>query len=376
MAKISVESLSTNLVIDQEQENQFQTLIHQLIKMLPAAVAMFDIDMRYLAVSDQWYTETKVSKRKDIIGQLHYDVIQDIPLKWKILHQRCLKGEHLKCDEDVFRCKDGHKEWLKWEIAPWYINNKIGGMFMFIEHLTDRKNTENKMKEMIGELKRCNSALKRFAHICAHDMREPIRTIYSYIELIEEKVEKKGEALEYTKYIKASAIYLNNLIKDLLFDAEMDGASLNFKHLSLEEIITNIMTVLYKEIEEKKIVVSYDKLPVIYGDEVLLNQLIQNLISNSIKYNKTKNPVIHIRARELKNAWIVSLEDNGIGIEPQYFKTIFEPFERLHNKAEYEGSGLGLSQCKKIIESHKGKIWVRSELTKGATFYFMIPKEQ
>ena len=90
----------------------------------------------------------------------------------------------------------------------------------------------------------------------------------------------------------------------------------------------------------------------IYGDEVLLNQLIQNLISNSIKYNKTKNPVIHIRARELKNAWIISLEDNGIGIEPQYFKTIFEPFERLHNKAEYEGSGLGLSQCKKIIESH------------------------
>jgi len=222
MAKISIESLSTNLVIDQEQENQFQTLIHQLIKMLPAAVAMFDVDMRYLAVSDQWYIETKVSKRKDIIGQLHYDVVQDIPLKWKILHQRCLKGEHLKCDEDIFHRKDGHKEWLKWEIAPLYINNKIG-------------------------------ALKRFSHICAHDMREPIRTIYSYIELMEEKVSDKKEVLEYMKYIKKSALYINNLIKDLLYYAEMDVYSLNFKHLKLEEIITNILVVLYKEIEEKKL---------------------------------------------------------------------------------------------------------------------------
>ncbi len=282
----------------------------------------------------------------------------------------------MKCDEDIFPRKDGHKEWLKWEIAPLYINNKIGGMFMFLEHLTDRKTTENKMKEMIGELNRSNSALKRFSHICAHDMREPIRTIYSYIELMEEKVSDKKEVLEYMKYIKKSALYINNLIKDLLYYAEMDVYSLNFKHLKLEEIITNILAVLHKEIEEKKIVVSYDKLSIIYGDEVLLNQLIQNLISNSIKYNKTKNPVIHIRARELKNAWIISLEDNGIGIEPQYFKTIFEPFERLHNKSEYEGSGLGLSQCKKIIESHKGKIWVRSELGKGSTFYFMIPKKQ
>ena len=192
---------------------------------------------------------------------------------------------------------------------------------------------------------------------------------------MEEKISDKKEVLEYMKYIKKSALYINNLIKDLLYYAEMDVYSLNFKHLKLEEIITNILVVLYREIEEKKIVVSYDKLPIIYGDEVLLNQLIQNLISNSIKYNKAKNPVIHIRARELKNAWIISLKDNGIGIEPQYFKTIFEPFERLHNKSEYEGSGLGLSQCKKIIESHKGKIWVRSEPAKGATFYFMIPKE-
>lgn len=372
MAKISIKNLSSSLIIYQDEENQ----LYQLIKMLPAAIAMFDLRMRYLAVSDQWYTETKISQKKDIIGQSHYDVVPDIPLKWKLLHRRCLKGEHLKCDEDIFYRKDRHIEWLKWEITPWYMNNNIGGIFMFIEHLTDRKNTENKMKGMIKELKRYNSALKRFAHICAHDMREPIRTIYSYIEFIEEKVGKEEEVQEYMKHIKTSAIYINNLIKDMLCYAEMDILSLNFEYLNLEKIVKNVVTMLYKEIKEKKVVVSYDTLPIIYGDEVLFNQLIQNLISNSIKYNKAENPVIHMRGRELKKSWIISLEDNGIGIEPQYFKTIFEPFERLHNKSEYGGSGLGLSQCKKIIESHKGKIWVRSEINKGTKFYFIIPKKQ
>jgi light-regulated signal transduction histidine kinase (bacteriophytochrome) len=313
---------------------------------------------------------------KDILGKIHYEVVPDIPLKWKLLHRRCLKGEHLKCEEDIFYRKDGQIDWIKWEIAPWYMpDNTLGGLFMFIEHLTEHKNNEKKMETMINELRRYNSALKRFAHICAHDMRAPLRTIYSYIELLEEKIEVQEELTTYMEHVKASILYINNLIKDMLSYAETDILPLKLKDLNLEYVINNIMTVLHKDIEEKKVLVFYKDLPTLYGDEVLLNQLFQNLISNSIKYNKSETPIVKIKARELKRSWIICVEDNGIGIELKYFKAIFEPLERLHSNKEYAGSGLGLAQCKKIVESHKGKIWVRSEVNKGTKFNFLIPKK-
>lgn len=371
MAKISSNSLLPSLIIHHDEMNRF----HYLVKMLPAAVAIFDTDMRYIAVSDRWYTETKIDPQEDLIGKIHYDVVPDIPLKWKLLHQRCLNGEHLKCDEDIFYRKDGQIEWLKWEITPWYTSGTIGGIFMFVEHLTDRKKVEDKMREMIKELKNYNTALKSFAHICAHDMKEPLRTIYSFIKEIEEKIGQKEEIAEHMHHIKSSAVYLNTLIKDILAYAEMDISPLNIKEVNLENVIRDVTTFLHKEIEEKKLSVSYDPLPTLYADEGLLCQLFQNLIGNSIKYNKSENPRVHITGLELKKSWIVSLEDNGIGIEPKYFKSIFEPFVRLHGKSEYPGSGLGLSRCKKIIESHRGRIWVRSDLHKGSKFSFLIPKK-
>jgi len=182
----------TSFIEELRTSNKEESLLKTFIKNLPAAIAIFDEKLNYIITSDRWIEETN-SPTKDLIGKNHYELVPDIPLRWRKNHERCLKGEHLKCDEDEkFKRLDGSTEWLRWEILPWYKSEKvIGGLIMFVEHTTKRKSLEQKMVKMIRALNKSNSELERFAHICAHDLNEPLRTISNYSRIIEDKFKKR-----------------------------------------------------------------------------------------------------------------------------------------------------------------------------------------
>ena len=250
--------------------------------------------------------------------------------------------------------------------------------------LEERKITEDKLKKsekelktMIEELKRSNDELQQFAYITSHDLQEPLRTISSFTQLLERRYRDQidSNADEFIEYIVDATDRMKDLIKDLLEYSRVTTRGKEFKPVDTEEILQKTISNLRAAIDESGADISYDELPELMADDRQISQLFQNLISNAIKFKKTDlPPKIHISASkdEKNNEYVFCIRDNGIGIEKEYFDRIFTIFQRLHTREEYQGTGIGLSIAKKIVERHGGHIWVESEPEVGSTFYFTI----
>jgi light-regulated signal transduction histidine kinase (bacteriophytochrome) len=185
------------------------------------------------------------------------------------------------------------------------------------------------------------------------------------------------DANDFINYAVDGATRMQNLISDLLIFSRVGTRGKPFKNTDMSVVLEGVIATFRQLIKETNVTLTYNPLPMIFADESQMIQLLQNLISNAIKFHKEEeSPVVHISAKLQKNQWIFSVRDNGIGINSQYFDRIFIIFQRLHKKDEFDGTGIGLAICKKIIEHHKGKIWVESEVGKGSTFYFSIPKTE
>ncbi|HML04968.1 MAG TPA: ATP-binding protein [Methanobacterium sp.] len=252
--------------------------------------------------------------------------------------------------------------------------------------LDERKVTEEKLKEsqkelksMIEELKRSNDELQQFAYITSHDLQEPLRTISSFTQLIERryKGQMDSDSDEFIEYIVDATRRMQELIKDLLEYSRVTTMGREFELVDTQEILQKTISNLHAAIKENDAIISYDELPEVMADSRQIGQLFQNLISNAIKFRKKdEKPKIRISARKNENEYIFNVSDNGIGIEKEYFDRIFTVFQRLHTREEYQGTGIGLSISKKIVERHGGNIWVESEPDKGSTFYFVLPIKQ
>lgn len=302
-------------------------------------------------------------------------MVPDIPEKWRKVHQLCLqKGERTKCDEDEFKRDDGTVEWWRWEVIPWYSGpEEIGGMLLFVENITKQKQLEKNLNQMVKTLNASNDALAKFAHICAHDLNEPLRTIASYAQLCTSaKINKNIKS--YLETISESAQYTHILLQSILEYSQLGSRKLRCKQFSFESVLSKVLSAMEGVINAKKALITWNKLPRIYADEALISQVLQNLLSNSLKFNKSSRVKIAISAKESENHWTFSIRDNGIGIKPAHFNKIFVEFTRLNPKSAYKGSGIGLAQCKKIIENHGGTIGVESKFGEGTTVHFTIPK--
>lgn len=236
-----------------------------------------------------------------------------------------------------------------------------------INDITERK----KMEE---ELKRSNTELEKFAYVTSHDLQEPLRMISSYIMLLEKRYKDKldGDANDFINFAVEGVKRMQQLINDLLAYSRVGRADKKLEDVDMEEVLENAIFNLKMAINENKAKIKHDKLPVIKANKLLMTQVLQNLIGNAIKFHSKKIPVIYISAKLEKNDWVFSVQDNGIGIDPQYFERIFLIFQRLQRE-DYPGTGAGLAIVKRIIELHNGKIWVESEPGKGSTVYFTIP---
>lgn len=242
---------------------------------------------------------------------------------------------------------------------------------LFIE----RTRAEEQLRQTSANLQSSNTELQQFAHIASHDLFEPLRMITSYLQLLQHQYQTHLDprANEFIGFALDGAKRMDDLIRDLLAYARVDARGRSLEPTDLNQVVSSAVANLKVAIEESGAKLAIGALPRVRADSVQLTQLFQNLIGNAIKFRGADPPQIEIAADRREKEWIIYVRDNGIGIEPKFFETIFVIFQRLHTRQEYAGTGMGLAICKKIIERHGGRIWVESEPGKGSTFFFTLP---
>lgn len=240
--------------------------------------------------------------------------------------------------------------------------------------ISERKKIEEELQLYTKKIEEKNKELEQFTYIASHDLQEPLNTIISFIKVIEENSDREFNELEKDsfQFINNASLRMKELIKGLL-DYSRLGNKSEAKKLNSKLLAQAVCHDLDFRIKEKNATVNIGELPKIYAFETELRLLFQNLISNAIKFSKPNiSPVISITAEKKNLYWQFAVTDNGIGIDPKYKEKIFIIFQRLHGKNKYEGTGIGLAHCRKIIKLHNGDIWLESEIGKGSTFYFTI----
>jgi len=240
-------------------------------------------------------------------------------------------------------------------------------------------NLEERVLERTEALMRSNEELQQFAYVASHDLQEPLRTVSVYAQLLAKRYsgQLQGDADQFISFIVESAERMEKLIHDLLDFSQVDARGADFfTTVSCETALDDALRNLRSLIEESGAIITREPLPVVTGDAVQLTRLFQNLLVNSVKYRSQEAPQIHVAAKGAGGEWLFSVTDNGIGIEPQYAEKVFGIFKCLQPRDRSSGSGMGLAICRKIVSRHDGRIWVESELGKGATFYFTLPRNE
>ncbi len=233
----------------------------------------------------------------------------------------------------------------------------------------------DELAQLAHDLERSNAELKKFAYVASHDLQEPLNQVANYVQLLEMRYEEQldQDAKEFITFAVEGVSLMQTLIDDVLAYSRVDVQGIEFELTEVETPLDRALGNLRGRIAESKAVITHDPLPSVMADSTQLMQLFQNLIGNAIKFRSNQQPEIHVGVSRQEDAWLFSVRDNGIGIDPQFSDRIFVIFQRLHTRDEYAGTGMGLAICKKMVECHRGNIWVESQLGQGATFYFTIP---
>jgi light-regulated signal transduction histidine kinase (bacteriophytochrome) len=234
-------------------------------------------------------------------------------------------------------------------------------------------------KQAADELVNANARLEEFASITSHDLQEPLRMVIGYLQLLNKRYKGRldADADEFIGYAVEGAQRMEVLIRDVLRFSRVGHSDRPLKPADCNELLRTAIQHLELSLEENQATLTHDPLPVITGDAVELVQIFQNLVSNAIKYRSEVPPRVHIGVEERDEDWLFCVKDNGIGFDQQqHAERIFGIFKRLPQQKEYPGTGIGLAICKRIVESHGGTIWAESQIAKGSTFYFTIPKNR
>lgn len=240
--------------------------------------------------------------------------------------------------------------------------------------ISEQKEAENTLKATARELKRSNAELEQFAYIASHDLQEPLRKVGSYMELVADRYQEQldQDGREFIDYAVDGARRMKVMINDLLVYSRVGTKGKPFAPTDTMQVMHDVLNDLELIIQDNNARITFDSLPMVTADESQMQQLFRNLIGNAVKYRGEAPPRIHVSAQRRKRAWRFCVQDNGIGMEARFFERIFQIFQRLHGPGRYNGTGIGLAICKKIVERHGGRIEVESTPGQGSTFYFTI----
>jgi light-regulated signal transduction histidine kinase (bacteriophytochrome) len=248
-------------------------------------------------------------------------------------------------------------------------------ILLAIEDITEREQSVAELRRLAESLARSNRELEQFASVTSHDLQEPLRVVVGFIDLLQRRL---GEGLdatvkEYLSFIVDGAQQMQAMIRDLLEYSRLGKDQPEPAPVNLEDPLERALYNCRAGIEESGARVTHDPMPMVLGDRPQLTRLFQNLIGNAMKFRREATPEIHIGASEGGEGWLISVRDNGIGIDSRFAERLFSVFQRLHPRDRYPGTGIGLAICKKIVEQSGGRIWLESEVGKGTTFFFTLP---
>ncbi len=326
-------------------------------------------DWRYLYVNNTFVQQSRYSKQ-DLINHTVFDLYPEIKNSGLLkVFQRCFDERvSIRLENVMIRSRD-YMTWFDLSFHP-----IPEGIFILSNEITNRKLAELELEKQNVKLQNMNRELEQFAYLTSHDLQEPLRTLTSFAELLQKEYngKLKGEGEVYLDFILKSSDRMKILIKDLL-DYSRIGKLKNVTNINCNELVKEVLIDIDFLINENNAKITIEDLPVITCDRTELRQLFQNLIINSIKFRKKGEvPLISISAVKLDDYWRFAIQDNGIGIDEIDKEKIFLLFKRLHNRKDYDGTGIGLSICKKIVEMNNGHIWVESKINEGSTFYFTM----
>ena len=343
------------------------------------------IDDAFFAVDKNWTVTYWNNMAEKVLGTLKADILNKN--LWSVFsgsvesesykrYNKAIRTNHATHFEDYYPPLD---KWYEISAYP-----SAAGLSVYFKDITERKSSENRLKELNDSLTRrtkelaiSNAELEQFAYVASHDLQEPLRMVTSFLTQLERKysdvIEDKGK--QYIHFAVDGAKRMRQIILDLLEFSRVGRTEDTFEDVDVKKVINEIVSLHRRQIEEVGGKFELGNLPTLRIYKTPLRQVFQNLISNSLKYHDhTVAPIIKILCTEDERYYQFAVEDNGIGISPEYHEKIFIIFQRLHNKDEYSGTGMGLAIAKKIVESFGGKIWVESEEGTGSTFYFTISK--
>jgi PAS domain S-box-containing protein len=320
----------------------------------------------------------KISKYtcEELIGKDHNIIIagfqptEFIAHLWNTVSQGKIWRGELKN-----KAKDGSVYWADTTIVPFLTEDGIPYQCIAIRSdITLRKKTEFQLAKNMIELEYKNKELEQFAYVASHDLQEPLRMVASFLQLLERRYKGKldNDADDFIHFAVDGAKRMKQLISDLLCYSRTNTEG-RIEQVNMNQVLKNVLQNLSTSIQDCNATVNYMNLPFIEADRTQMGQLLQNLLSNALKFRQEKiDPVINIKSENQNGKWLFSLNDNGIGIEEEYAEKVFTIFKRLHTKEKYEGTGIGLAIAKKIVERHGGEIWFKSEIGKGTTFFFTL----
>ena len=272
--------------------------------------------------------------------------------------------------------RDGSAFPVEISLSPMTTNAGETLIISNIRDVTARKIADGRLRAVAADLARSNAELEHFAYVASHDLQEPLRMVASFTQLLARRYQGKldEDADEFIGFAVDGARRMQELINDLLTYSRAGTQPLQLQPVDTSQLVDRVVSDLATAIAEARASVTRDTLPTVLGDATQLRQVFQNLIANGIKFHRPDDtPRVHISATQDHQAWTFGVSDNGIGIEHQYRERIFALFQRLHTRADYPGTGIGLAICKKIVERHGGQICVESEPGRGTTFRFTVP---
>ncbi len=329
-------------------------------------------DWRYLYLNEVADKHNRRSK-EELLGKKYMDMWPGIESThvFSVIRQ-CMQERTSQFMENEFMFPDGSQGWFELRIYP-----VPEGIVILSIDITERKHAEEELHRTMDDLRRSNAELEQFAYVASHDLQEPLRGIAGLAQLLQHRYQGQldSRADEYIGHIVDGTQRMQTLINDLLAYSRIGRRGETIQPTEAETALKTSLENLSMAIQEYGASITNESLPTVRADSIQLTQLFQNLIGNALKFKSESPPQIHVGVADAGAFWQFSVQDNGIGIEPQYFERIFQVFQRLHTRREYSGTGIGLAICKKIIERHGGRIWVESEMGRGSTFYFTLPKE-
>jgi PAS domain S-box-containing protein len=370
----------------QEDLRRSEQLVRRVIDATPGWVFVKDQNFRYILVNkglinDIGLTEDLMLGKDDIEVGFRHELVFGNPERG-ITGSRVIEKQVFETSEVIHTPNDpvinveGKRMIFDAHRIP--LHDEAGNVWAvlgFAHDITQLTESKAALEQYTYELEVANEELQQFAYVASHDLQEPLRMVTSFLQLLQQRYQDQldDKADQYIHFAVDGASRMKTLINDLLTYSRVTTQGKAPAPTPLTRVVEAVLHDLQLLINETQVTITYDPLPHVQADESQMAQLLQNLLSNAIKFRGDTDPQVHIGVRQNGEEWLFSVADNGIGIAPEYFEQIFVIFQRLHTRDCYEGTGIGLAVCKRIVERHKGRIWVESTPGQGTTFYFTLP---